>query len=134
MASLSSIHGLKQNEVKKLKSAGVADQDSLLQMGATRTGRTHIAKDAGVATEQVLEWVNRADLARVPGVNEEYANLLEDAGVDTVTELSHRKPDNLYKTLAEVNKKQKAVHRLPTESQVGTWISEASKLPKIVEY
>ncbi len=51
-----------------------------------------------------------------------------------VPELSHRKADNLYGRLMETNKHHKVVHRLPSEEQVATWIAEAKKLPKVIEY
>ena len=44
----------------------------------------------------ILEWVNHVDLFRIKGVGEEYSDLLEEAGVDTVVELAQRKADNLY--------------------------------------
>jgi len=37
-----------------------------------------------------------ADLMRVKGLGEEWSDLLEAAGVDTVQELKHRKPENLH--------------------------------------
>jgi len=43
-----------------------------------------------------LEWVNLADLYRIKGVGEEYSDLLEEAGVDTVVELAQRNPENLH--------------------------------------
>ena len=49
----------------------------------------------------MLELVNRADLARIKGIGEVYSNLLENAGVDTVLELSKRVPANLHAKLVE---------------------------------
>jgi len=53
-----------------------------------------------------MNWVNRADLARVKGVGSEYADLLENSGVDTVPELAQRNPSNLYHKMIEVNEKK----------------------------
>jgi predicted flap endonuclease-1-like 5' DNA nuclease len=50
---------------------------------------------AGLDETQLLKWANMADLMRISGVGEEYSELLEAAGVDTVKELKQRKAENL---------------------------------------
>jgi len=82
----------------------------------------------------ILEWVNLADLFRVKGIGEEYSDLLEAAGVDTVVELSKRKPENLYKKILEVNSAKKLVRQPPSGGMVGKWIKSAKELPRIVTY
>jgi hypothetical protein len=67
-------------------------------------------------------------------VGEEYSDLLEVAGVDTVVELSNRKPENLYPKLVETNKEKKLVRQLPNLKKVQAWVEEAKKLPRKVEY
>ena len=81
-----------------------------------------------------MEWVNHVDLFRIDGVGEEYADLLEESGVDTVPELAQRKPANLYEKMIEVNAEKKLVRRLPAETQVEDWVSQAKKLPRVVKY
>jgi hypothetical protein len=43
----------------------------------------------------ILEWVNRADLYRTREVGSQYCDLLENAGVDTVVELSKRRSETV---------------------------------------
>ena len=43
----------------------------------------------------MLRWANLADRMRIKGVREPYAELLKDAGVDTVKELKYRNPGRL---------------------------------------
>jgi len=74
------------------------------------------------------------DLFRINGVAEEYADLLEEAGVDTVPELAQRNPANLYQKLVEVNEAKQLVRRLPTESQVAGWVAQAKELPRVINY
>ena len=38
----------------------------------------------GIHEETIVEWTNRAELFRIKGVGEQYSDLLENAGVDTV--------------------------------------------------
>ncbi|MBC7223996.1 MAG: DUF4332 domain-containing protein, partial [Anaerolineae bacterium] len=77
---------------------------------------------------------NLADLMRVKGVGEEYADLLEEAGVDTVRELQHRVPQNLWMKMQEVNGEKHLVRRLPSLRAVEDWIEQAKHLPPKVVY
>ncbi len=134
MTALSAIEGIGASYAAKLKSAGVGSIESLLNAGAKSKGRKDLAAATGISDKLILEWVNRADLFRVKGIGEEYSDLLEQAGVDTVPELAQRTADNLYKKMAEANEKKNIVRKLPSESQVAGWIKAAKSLPRVVEY
>ena len=103
-------------------------------MGATPKGREDLAFASGISGTLILRWVNMADLFRVKGVGEEYTDLLEAAGVDTVPELAQRRADSLTARMAEVNETKNLVRRLPTEAQVAEWIETAKGLPRVVTY
>jgi len=134
MAKLIYIEGVGEIFAQKLKDAGVKSTDALLKMGATPKGRKTIAEKSGVSEKLILEWVNHVDLFRIKGVGEEYADLLEEAGVDTVPELAQRNPANLLEKMVEVNAQKKLVRRLPVLSQVESWVAQAKKLPRVLEY
>lgn len=134
MASLVKIEGIGEKYAIKLKMVGISTTDTLLDRGSTPQGREEIAKKSGITKTLILEWVNLADLFRIKGVGEEYSDLLEEAGVDTVVELAQRNPDNLYQSVVEVNQKKKLVRKLPTQGQVKDWVKQAKKLPRVLEY
>ncbi|NHA15415.1 DUF4332 domain-containing protein [Thioalkalivibrio sp. XN279] len=134
MAKLREIEGIGPVCAAKLEEAGVKNQAKLLEAGATPKGRKDLAEKCGLSTKQILGWVNRADLARIKGVGEEYADLLEHAGVDTVKELAQRRADNLYKKMVEINEAKKLVRALPTEAAVAKWVAQAKELPRAVHY
>jgi predicted flap endonuclease-1-like 5' DNA nuclease len=71
---------------------------------------------------------------RIKGVGSEYADLLEAAGVDTLPELAQRVPVNLATKLTEVNDAKSLVRRVPTESEVTDWVSQAKSLPRVITY
>ena len=73
-----------------------------------------------------------ADLFRVNGVSEEYADMLEACGVDTVPELAQRDPENLYQALVQTNEENQLVRGVSGESQVADWVSNAKELPRIL--
>ncbi len=128
------IEGIGEKYSKMLHELGIFTIEDLLQRGATRKGRKELAKALGVPESKVLDWVNRADLFRVRGIGEEYSDLLENAGVDSVAELAQRDPENLYKKLVEVNQKKKLVRRLPSQREVRRWVNTAKKLKKVVQH
>ena len=134
MASILDIEGVGEAQATKLRAAGIATTDALLEKGATAKGREDIAASTGISGTLILKWVNHADLFRITGVAGEYAELLEAAGVDTLPELAQRNAANLTKALAEKNEARKLVRRVPTESQVAGWIAEAKTLPRQVTY
>ena len=134
MTKIVDIEGIGPAFAKKLSAAGIKSVEALLKRGATPKGREEIAKETGLGHKEILEWVNRADLYRIKGVGSEYSDLLENAGVDTIVELSKRDAKNLMVKMTETNTKRKVVRRLPTEKQVAGWISQAKRLPRAVSY
>ncbi|MEM3061729.1 MAG: DUF4332 domain-containing protein [Candidatus Bathyarchaeia archaeon] len=132
--NIEKIEGIGPEYANKLVGAGIKNTEDLLNVGATRKGREELAKKTGISEKLILEWVNLADLFRIKGVGEEYSDLLEEAGVDTVIELSKRDPENLHAKMLEVNKEKKLVRRAPTLNEVKSWIKQAKKLPRKVEY
>ena len=75
-----------------------------------------------------------ADLCRIKGVGQEFSELLERAGVDTVKELRNRNAANLADKLIEVNQEKKLTRRSPTSREVEAWVAEAKVLPPMVQY
>ncbi len=134
MSSLLSVEGIGEKFAAKLKEAGVTSTDVLLQKGSPPKGRKELAEQTGISEKLILEWVNHVDLFRIKGVGEEYADLLEEAGVDTVVELAQRNPENLYNKLVEINAAKKLVRKMPVKSQVEDWIEQAKSLPRVSTY
>ncbi len=136
MASLTTIEGIGPKYRKALLGCGLKTTAGLLKAGGDRKGRRALAKESGCTEQQILEWVNRADLMRVRGVGEEYSDLLEASGVDTVKELRTRKPANLHAALLERNnaKKRRLVRRPPSLSEVEKWVAHAKELKPAVTH
>jgi ribosomal protein L13E len=128
------IEGIGPTYAKKLIDTGIKTTDDLLESGSTPKGRENLVSKTGISAKLILEWVNLADLLRIKGVGEEYSDLLEEAGVDTVVELSRRVPDNLHAKILEVNKEKKLVRRPPTLNDIKQWVEQAKKLPRKIEY
>jgi predicted flap endonuclease-1-like 5' DNA nuclease len=134
MAKLVEVEGIGVKYAQKLKDAGVSSTRALLEKASNAKGRRELAKVSGISEKLILEWVNHVDLFRVRGVSSEYADLLEEAGIDTVRELAQRKAPNLYQKLVLVNQTKKLVRRLPSQAQVCAWIEHARQLRGMVTY
>lgn len=134
MPKLEEIEGIGEVYIGKLKTAGVDTVEELLKAGAGPKGRDDLEQKTGISHKLILEWVNHADLIRVDGVGAEYADLLEEAGIDTVPELATRNPERLHAKLMEVNEAKKLVRRLPTVAQVTAWVECAKGMPRIINY
>ncbi len=134
MVKLTQVEGIGKAYAEKLEAIGIVSTDALLEKGATPQGRKEIAEKTGISPKLVLRWVNHVDLFRIKGVGEEYADLLETAGVDTVPELAQRNPENLHKKMAAINAEKKLVRQLPGLNQVRGWIEQAKRLPRKITY
>jgi predicted flap endonuclease-1-like 5' DNA nuclease len=133
-SKIEDIEGIGPTYAKKLVDAGIKTTDDLLEAGSTPKGRETLAEKTAISGKLILKWVNMADLFRIKGVGEEYSELLEVAGVDTVVELSKRVAENLHTKMLEVNEEKKLVRRPPTLEEVKQWIEQAKKLPRKIEY
>jgi len=134
MAKLTTVEGIGEIQAQKLIDAGIPTTQALLEAGRTPQGRKELAEKTSVGDERILDWVNRVDLFRVKGIGEEYSDLLEWAGVDTVPELAQRNPENLHQKLVEVNKEKELVRQVPGQNQVSDWVAQAKELPRAIDY
>jgi len=128
------VEGIGPVYAAKLGKIGIRTTEALLKKGASPDGRKEIGVAAGIGHALVLEWVNLADLYRIKGVGSEYSDLLEEAGVDTVVELSKRDAEHLHGKMMEINAVKNLVNRMAGLKQVRNWVSQAKRLPRVVTY
>ena len=128
------IEGIGEVYGKKLVDAGINTVDALLEKCAKPAGRKALAEETGISPKLILTWTNHADLMRINGVGPQFSELLEAAGVDTVKELKHRKPENLQPKLEEINNEKNLVNRVPSLKEVENMIQQAKELPPVMEY
>ncbi len=118
----------------KFRTVGVTTTDTLLKNCQTKKQRHDLADKVGISEQQVLKFANMVDLFRINGVGQEFAELLEAAGIDTVPELAQRKPENLVSKMVEVNEVKHLTRRTPSIKDVEKWVTEAKTLPRVLEY
>ncbi len=119
---------------EKFRDAGITSTEKLLEAAKTPSQRAKLAETTGISEKQILKFANMADLFRIHGVGQEYAELLEAAGVDTVPELAQRNAANLAQKMEEVNEAKQFTRRTPVPAEVEKWVAEAKTLPRMLEY
>ena len=132
--SIAELDSLQPGIAIKLRSFGIRTTSKLLEAAKDPKGRKSLAERTGLSPQCLLRVANFADKMRIKGIGEEYAELLEAAGVDTVRELKYRNPANLAERMADVNKLIKLVRALPSEKVVLRWIETAKRLPIKISY
>ena len=130
--SLKSLTGIGLEERRQLSRAEIRTTDALLRRCADRRGRRAVSRVTGFSDTELLRWAKMADLMRVSGVGEEYCDLLEAAGVDTVRVLGTRRPENLRSKLAELNAERRVVRRTPSIAEVESWVEQSRSLEPMI--
>lgn len=67
-------------------------------------------------------------LEQINGIGPNYARLLEASGIDDVTTLSQRKPENLVNLMDRVNREQHLIRAIPPEKTVAQWVQRAREM------
>lgn len=128
------IEGIGPVYAEKLIAAGIDNTEKLLEKCSKPAGRKALEEETGISGKLILTWTNHCDLMRIDGIGPQFSELLEAAGVDTVKELKHRKPENLQPKLEEVNEEKHLVRRVPALKEVEKMIAQAGELPAVMEY
>lgn len=128
------IEGIGPVYAEKLVAAGIDNTEKLLEKCSKPAGRKALEEETGISGKLILTWTNHCDLMRIDGIGPQFSELLEAAGVDTVKELKHRKPENLQPKLEEINEEKHLVRRVPALKEVEKMIAQAGELPAVMEY
>ncbi|MCA9354910.1 MAG: DUF4332 domain-containing protein [Candidatus Kaiserbacteria bacterium] len=128
------VEGIGPEYGQKLRDVDIQTTEDLLRRCGDKKGREGVSTETGISEKHLLEWVNLSDLMRINGVGEEFADLLEEAGVDTVKELKNRNAENLAAAMAEVNEKKNLTNRVPSAETVQKWIDEAGETEPMVSH
>jgi predicted flap endonuclease-1-like 5' DNA nuclease len=132
--SINDIAGIGPDYAERLRSVGIRTTARLLDAARNPKGRKLLADRTGLDEKRILSWANLADRMRIKGVGEDYAGLLQAAGVDTVKELKYRNPARLARAMADANAKRKLVRVLPSDQAVQRWIDHAKRLQLKISY
>lgn len=129
------VEGIGIINADKLDMEGIRTVDDLLRECGSAGGRRYVSQETGIPEARLLEWTNRCDLMRIPGVGSEYSDLLEAVGVDSPTELARRNPANLAAAFQRYDAEHpNVVRRVPSEAMITEWIRTADEMVKVVTH
>jgi predicted RecB family nuclease len=133
-SSISDLDGLGPGFAVQMKKVGIRTTEKLLETAKSLKGRQMLAEKTEIGQVELLRVANLIDRMRIKGVGQDYAELLEAAGVSTIKELRYRNPGRLAEAIAKANVVRRLVRVLPSEQTVGRWIDHARKLPVKISY
>jgi hypothetical protein len=126
--------GVRREHVDKLASLGIRTAEDMLEAGQSPSRRQELSQRTGIPIDAILEFVKLSDLSRIFGVKGTRARLYHNSGVDTVEKMAQWDPKALRAMLIDYVERTgfDGVATLPKEAEFT--VTEAKKLPKVVEY
>lgn len=119
---------LSESERKELRRLGIRSLHDILDEIDSPSDAHQLAEETEVTSRRMLDLWRLAELRQVHGVGDATAQLLLEAGVRSVVDLSRRNPDNLYKALKDVNEEQKLLGISPRKRMILRWIRRARRI------
>jgi predicted RecB family nuclease len=126
---LTQLRGLTGAEVTRLKNASISNTAQLLDKTRTAYAEKKLAAATGISASRMREAVNRADLVRLEGIGPAQADLFENAGVNSLKELSQRNPASLHQSLVQYAASRPELgFRAPSADQVKALVAKAASV------
>lgn len=121
------VEGIGTKYSKTLEKAGVSHVEDLILFDSVKI--KNLSASTKISEKMIDKWVEHADLMRIGGVGPEYADVLNQIGVDSVKELAQRNPKNTLDKIMDLDKKKPDVFRKPPRlDEIEDWIEEAKKI------
>jgi predicted flap endonuclease-1-like 5' DNA nuclease len=126
--------GIGPATVEKLERMGIKNSKQLFERARSRAQRVALARETGIASDELMELVKLSDLSRVYGVGPVFARLLYEAGVDTVQAIARAEAPQLFDKLAEAYLEAGNSRVDFKERDIAFCIQMAKRLPRSIEY
>lgn len=125
---MSEFSGIDQNEVTKLREAGIENTDDVKRLWAEEANRASLVEKTGISMERFMKIVSTARLGRLKTVEPKFVETLIAAGIDGPKSLFEFTPETLLKRLSEVVAEKKLTSPMPTLAEIQAWFVD-SKAP-----
>jgi predicted flap endonuclease-1-like 5' DNA nuclease len=131
--SIRNVEGIGDEYQCKLEYIGIKTVSELLAKSQTEEERSDIAERSGIAAGYIDNWATMLDLTRVDGIGYQFAELLTYAGVKSVEDFRKRNPQNLYKTIHEINLKKNFSGTVPGPELLADLIEKSKEITNVIE-
>jgi hypothetical protein len=108
---------------RELPRVGITTLGDLLSKTKEKDERDELALRLLMPKDLLIQWVEKARLARLKGLGVENLRLLEGAGIDSISALAKEDPVSLYDKLEQTTR-EKVV---PRKAMIRIWVREAQK-------
>ncbi len=106
----------------ELSRVGISSLEDLIKKTGERKEREELALRLSISKEQLISWIEKAQLVQLKGLGVKNLRLLERVEIHSISALASENPENLYK------KMEKAFGPLaPKKAKIRIWIREAKK-------
>jgi hypothetical protein len=114
---------------KELPKLGITNFDDLLLKTREKRERDELALRLLVPREQLIQWVEKAQLVQLKGLGIENLRLLERVGIDSLSTLAKEDPEKLYNKIAQAFEGS----AFPRKAIIRIWVREAQKMVRSSE-
>lgn len=131
------IFGVDDAKGEKLEAAGVTTVRDLLTAAKTPSARASLATKSEIDLVELTDFAERADLARVTGIGQKYACVLDRIGVNNVQNLGQQDAATLRQEISDflqTDAGQKITKSVPSQAKIEKWIEAAQILPFVLYY
>jgi hypothetical protein len=108
---------------RELPKVGITSLGDLLSKTREKDERDELALRLLIPKEVLIQWVDKARLARLKGLGVENLRLLESVGIDSIPALAKENPESLYDKLEQAPQEKV----LPRKAIIRIWVREAQK-------
>jgi len=108
---------------RELPKVGITSLGELLSKTREKDDRDELALRLLIPKEVLIQWVEKAQLARLKGLGVGNLRLLERVGIDSISALAKDDPEHLYEKLEQIPQDRV----LPRRAMIRIWVREARK-------
>ena len=130
---IKNFRGVNPNQVEILEAHNIENIDQMLDEGRTPALRKELSEKTRIPLDDILEFVKLSDLSRLGAVRSVRARLYHDVGL-TPQKISTWDPEQLHGMLVEWVEKTNFDGIAPFPKEVKHLVSDARKLPPLVQY
>ena len=108
---------------RELPKVGITSLGDLLSKTREKDEKDELALRLLIPKELLIQWVDKARLARLKGMGVENLRSLEGVGIDSISALANEDPASLYDKLEQVTREKVP----PRKAMIRIWVREAQK-------
>jgi hypothetical protein len=115
-----------RDALKVLRGIGIRTNLDLLQRGIHKAERKALADESGLPEAEIEEWINRADLSRLPWASRATISNIMGAGYGSLARLANANPEQLFEDFYRYGKS------IGKNLKFGNEIENSYRIAKIV--